>query len=85
MAIATVAAVCPLFVLLYLGRVKSDFFVDTKSSAFSFNSAQKAEVATFAANWFWGPDARFGAEKGILRTRVGYTGGKTRWPTYHSL
>jgi peptide methionine sulfoxide reductase MsrA len=50
-----------------------------------FGVAPSFEVATFAANWFWGPDARFGAQKGVQRTRVGYTGGKTSNPTYKSL
>lgn len=30
---------------------------------------------------FWGPEARFGYHPGILRTRVGYAGGKEGQPT----
>ncbi len=43
------------------------------------------ETATFALGCFWGPDARFGRIKGVVRTRVGYTGGTTENPTYHGL
>jgi hypothetical protein len=45
----------------------------------------RIETATFALGWFWGPDSRFGSIKGVIRTRVGYTGGKKKNPTYHSL
>lgn len=41
--------------------------------------------ATFAMSWFWFPDAQFGSFKGIIRTRVGYTGGTTVNPTYYNL
>jgi methionine-S-sulfoxide reductase len=43
------------------------------------------ETATFALGCFWGPDALFGGLKGVLRTRVGYTGGTKSDPTYESL
>lgn len=43
------------------------------------------ETATFALGWFWGPDAQFGSLPGVVRTRVGYTGGTKENPTYHSL
>ena len=39
------------------------------------------ETATFALGWFWGPDAQFGSLEGVIRTRVGYTGGKKLNPT----
>jgi peptide-methionine (S)-S-oxide reductase len=42
-------------------------------------------TATFGAGCFWGPEARFGALPGVVRTRVGYAGGETANPTYHSL
>jgi peptide-methionine (S)-S-oxide reductase len=42
-------------------------------------------TATFGLGCFWGPDARFGAMEGVVRTRVGYAGGTTPEPTYHSL
>ncbi len=40
------------------------------------------ETASFALGCFWGPDASFGALEGVVRTRVGYAGGKTENPTY---
>jgi peptide-methionine (S)-S-oxide reductase len=43
------------------------------------------ETATFGLGCFWGPDARFGAIEGVVRTRVGYAGGTTPEPTYHDL
>jgi peptide-methionine (S)-S-oxide reductase len=43
------------------------------------------ETATFGLGCFWGPDARFGAMEGVVRTRVGYAGGSTPDPTYHAL
>lgn len=45
----------------------------------------ETETATFALGCFWGPDARFGAMDGIVRTRVGYAGGTKNDPSYHSL
>lgn len=42
-------------------------------------------TATFGMGCFWGPDARFGAMEGVVRTRVGYAGGTKPDPTYHSL
>jgi peptide-methionine (S)-S-oxide reductase len=43
------------------------------------------ETATFGLGCFWGPDARFGAMDGVVRTRVGYAGGSRPDPTYHAL
>lgn len=43
------------------------------------------ETATFAMGCFWGPDARFGVLPGVVRTRVGYTGGDAPRPTYEAL
>uniref|UniRef100_A0A336N0D2 peptide-methionine (S)-S-oxide reductase n=1 Tax=Culicoides sonorensis TaxID=179676 RepID=A0A336N0D2_CULSO len=36
------------------------------------------EKATFGMGCFWSCDSLFGAQKGVLRTRVGYSGGKTQ-------
>mgnify|MGYP006279997247 CR=1 FL=1 len=41
--------------------------------------------AAFALGCFWGPDARFGAVDGVVRTCVGYAGGTTPAPTYDDL
>ena len=47
--------------------------------------SDETETATCGVGCFWGPDAQFGATDGVIRTRVGYAGGTTRDPTYHSL
>ena len=46
---------------------------------------ENIEKATFALGCFWGGDARFGAEPGVIRTRVGYAGGTTKNPTYRNI
>jgi len=48
-------------------------------------TAKETRTTTFGMGCFWGPDARFGAIEGVVRTRVGYAGGTTADPTYHSL
>ena len=42
-------------------------------------------VATFALGCFWGPDEYFSKLEGVIQTRVGYTGGSKKDPTYHRL
>jgi len=34
---------------------------------------------------FWGPDALFGHLPGVIRTRVGFAGGTTSYPTYRQM
>ncbi|GFS92299.1 hypothetical protein NPIL_374711 [Nephila pilipes] len=41
-----------------------------------------AEKAYFALACFWKPDAQFGSQRGILKTRVGYCGGTGPEPNY---
>lgn len=48
---------------------------------------KKTEVATFAMGCFWQPDYVFSKVKGIIKTRVGYTGcnSSCKNPTYEQV
>ncbi len=43
------------------------------------------QKATFAAGCFWGVEAAFAGLKGVIETRVGYTGGRFKNPTYEDV
>lgn len=48
-------------------------------------NAAPFETATFGMGCFWGADALFGATRGVLRTKVGYSGGAKPDPTYRNM
>lgn len=43
------------------------------------------ELATFAAGCFWGVEADLSKLRGVLETRVGYTGGYMKNPSYEDV
>lgn len=43
------------------------------------------QKATFGMGCFWAADCVFGGTQGVLRTRVGYSGGTTANPTYRNM
>lgn len=61
-------------ILTYTREVSIPFFP-------SFDSME-LEKAYFAAGCFWGVEATFRQLSGVTETRVGYTGGTTKNPTY---
>ena len=68
------------------GLTKKNARYCVNSVSLSFDPADKPiatlQKAVFAGGCFWGVEYRFQKVKGVLSTRVGYTGGKTANPTY---
>lgn len=52
---------------------------------FLFADKKGWEIATLAGGCFWGVEELFRKNKGVVETRVGYTGGNTTHPLYSSV
>ena len=52
----------------------------------SMKTSEKSfEKATFGAGCFWGVEKVFSKEPGVISTQVGYSGGKTKNPSYEQV
>mmetsp|Transcript_25223 Transcript_25223/g.32905 ORF Transcript_25223/g.32905 Transcript_25223/m.32905 type:complete len:283 (-) Transcript_25223:653-1501(-) len=56
-----------------------------QDAKFSLVGEGEEETATFAMGCFWCPEAIFGVAKGVISTKVGYSGGTTPSPTYQNM
>jgi peptide-methionine (S)-S-oxide reductase len=48
------------------------------------NKSEESE-AVFGLQCFWGAEVKFATVKGVISTKVGYTGGTTANPSYKDL
>jgi peptide-methionine (S)-S-oxide reductase len=66
----------------FTGTPSDNVDVGARTDASASESLQRA---TFAAGCFWGVEAAFREIEGVVRTRVGYTGGSTADPSYEQV
>lgn len=83
--IPTLLLVIILVSAIFNSRQKAKELVTGDVPELDKNAPEDIETATFSLGCFWGPDSRFGAVPGVVRTRVGYAGGTKENPTYHNL
>uniref|UniRef100_A0A1B6IBP0 peptide-methionine (S)-S-oxide reductase n=2 Tax=Homalodisca liturata TaxID=320908 RepID=A0A1B6IBP0_9HEMI len=60
-------------------------FTEARIMSLLHNVDVPFEKATFGLGCFWGVETLFGGKTGVLRTRVGYGGGKAPNPTYKNI
>ena len=81
----------PIFGALHFGRVTlrkivfATFAVLGIAAGAKTASAQETRVATFAGGCFWCIESDFDRVPGVLKTISGYTGGRTKDPTYKKI
>lgn len=59
--------------------------IEQQTRALAHHIDTKYEVATFGMGCFWGAESLFGGTYGVLRTKVGYSGGTTSEPVYRNM
>jgi len=76
---------CMNFVALKFIAASTGSATDSSTAEASENQETQLQTATFAAGCFWGVEEAFRTLKGVVSTRVGYTGGVTKHPTYEDV